>query len=79
MRHDAWAGWARNFADGVGRELLWLDPAKATALVVYCKSGRDRSVGCAAIVACWLRRGRPDNVVFGVFPIFNILFYFLFA
>ena len=57
MRHSHWPIFARNFAEALASEQQWLDPAKVTTLALYCKSGRDRSVGCAAIIACWFRRG----------------------
>ena len=63
------------------RNLEWVDPRKVMPIVVYCKSGRDRSVGCAAILACWFRRGRPDNVVLVYFQYstFCFIFYLLTA
>ena len=61
MRHAAWAVWAQSFAETVGAEVQWLDPAKVTAVGLYCKSGRDRSVGCAVIAANWFRQWWPDQ------------------
>ena len=57
MRHSKFKAWATDFATEVRQELQWLDPAKITALVFYCKSGRDRSVGCATIAENLFRRG----------------------
>ena len=65
MQNSAWGMWARDFAERLGADMQWLDPAKVTVIALYCKSGRDRSVGCSVIAANWLRQWWPDP--FGVY------------
>ena len=56
LQHRAWPAWFAALSKAVDRAGQTARADLALPIVLYCKSGRDRSVGASVIVENWLRR-----------------------